>query len=54
MKQEQGITNFILEGHDLNALEFETYPTHCILGTDEADLIPELITYQNKPNFYTI
>lgn len=53
MKQEQGITNFILEGHDLNALEFESYPTHCILGTDEADLIPELITYQNKPNFYT-
>jgi nicotinamidase-related amidase len=53
MKKENGITNFILEGHDLNALEFETYPTHCILGTPEAELIPELITYQNNPNVYT-
>ena len=53
MERENGIVDFILEGHDLNALEFETYPTHCILGTDEAKLIPELITYQNNPNVYT-
>lgn len=53
METEKGITNFILEGHNENALEFETYPKHCILGTPEADLIPELITYQNNPNVYT-
>ena len=53
MATEKGITNFILEGHNNDALEFETYPKHCILGTPEADLIPELITYQNNPNVYT-
>ena len=53
MEAEKGITNFILEGHNNDALEFETYPKHCILGTPEADLIPELITYQNNPNVYT-
>lgn len=53
MKRENGIVDFILEGHDLDALEFQTYPEHCVLGTPEADLIPELITYQNNPNVYT-
>ena len=53
MEQEQGITDFILEGHGKDALEFESYPEHCVLGTPEADLIPELITYQNNPNVYT-
>lgn len=53
MEEEQGITDFILEGHGKDALEFESYPEHCVLGTPEADLIPELITYQNNPNVYT-
>lgn len=53
MEEEQGITDFILEGHGKDALEFESYPEHCVLGTKEADLIPELITYQNNPNVYT-
>ena len=53
MRKEKGIVNFILEGHNEDALEFKTYPKHCILGTEEADLIPELITYQDNPNTYT-
>jgi len=53
MRKEKGIVNFILEGHNEGALEFKTYPKHCVLGTEEADLIPELITYQNNPNAYT-
>ena len=53
VRNEGGIVNFILEGHDENALEFQTYPRHCVLGDKEADLIPELITEQNKPNTYT-
>ena len=53
MEREQGIVDFILEGHGKDALEFESYPEHCVLGTPEADLIPELITYQNNPNVYT-
>lgn len=53
MEKEQGITTFILEGHHEDALEFESYPKHCVLGTPEAELIPELITFQNNPNVYT-
>ena len=53
MKREKGITNFILEGHNEDALEFKTYPKHCVLGTEEAELIPELKTYQNNKNAYT-
>ena len=53
MEREKGITNFILEGHNEGAFEFENYPKHCVLGTDEAKLIPELIKYQNNPNVYT-
>lgn len=53
IRRENGIINFILEGHDKNALEFKTYPIHCVLGDKEADLIPELIIEQNNPNTYT-
>jgi len=38
--------NFILEGHDPKALEFKTYPEHCILGTPEAEVIKEFQKYQ--------
>ena len=40
-RKEEELVNFILEGHDKDALEFKTYPKHCVLGTDEALLIPE-------------
>lgn len=53
MRKEEGIVNFILEGHTEDALEFQSYPQHCVLGTPEADLIPQLITEQNKPDTYT-
>lgn len=53
MRIERGIVDFILEGHDKDALEFQTYPKHCILGEKESELIPQLITEQNKPNTYT-
>ena len=52
IRRENGQVNFILEGHKENALEFKTYPKHCVLGTPEADLIPELINEQNKTNTY--
>lgn len=45
--EEDEYTTYILEGHDKNAREFQTYPAHCILGTDEAELIPELKKYEN-------
>lgn len=53
VRNEKGIINFILEGHDKDALEFKSYPEHCIIGTSEADLIPELINEQTKNNTYT-
>ena len=45
--EENEYTTYILEGHDKDAREFQTYPAHCILGTDEAELIPELKKYEN-------
>lgn len=53
IRKEEGLVNFILEGHNLDALEFKTYPKHCVLGTDEAKLIPELIKEQDKENTKT-
>ena len=53
IRRENGQVNFILEGHKENALEFLTYPKHCVIGTPEADLIPELINEQSKVNTKT-
>lgn len=53
IRKENGLVNFILEGHNDDALEFKTYPKHCVLGTDEAKLIPELIKEQDKENTKT-
>lgn len=53
IRREKGVVNFILEGHDKDTLEFKTYPVHCIKGTDEALLIPELIGEQEKENTFT-
>ena len=52
-RREGGLVNFILEGHDKNATEFKKYPPHCIKGTPEAELIPELKIEQNKDNTRT-
>ena len=37
----------IQEGHSKNSKEFENFPEHCILGTEEAELIEELEPYKN-------
>lgn len=38
----------VQEGHDENSKEFENFPNHCILGTEEAELIDELMPYKNN------
>ena len=38
----------IQEGHSKESKEFENFPPHCILGTEEAEIIDELIPYKNK------
>ena len=53
IRREHGQINFVLEGHNVNALEFKSYPKHCIIGTKEAELIPELLPEQTKPNTHT-
>lgn len=52
-RDEDELVNFILEGHDEHATEFKKYPPHCIIGTKEADLIPEFVDEQDKPNTWT-
>ncbi len=44
-KEGQAI-NFVLEGHNEDATEFLTYPKHCVKGTKEAELIPELKKFE--------
>ena len=50
IRKEEGLVNFILEGHDPNALEFNAFPKHCVIGTEEADLIPQLVYEKDKEN----
>ena len=52
-REEDELVNFILENHDMNALEFVSYPEHCVEGTEEAKLIPEFQDEENKPNTRT-
>ena len=39
---------FICDNHDPDDLEFQMFPVHCVRGTGEADIIPELSGYQGE------
>ena len=52
-RKEKQLVNFVLEGHTTDSIEFDSYPSHCVLGTKEAELIPEFIDEQNKENTRT-
>jgi len=39
---------FICDDHDPNDLEFKMFPPHCIEGTVEAEVIPELARYPGE------
>jgi nicotinamidase-related amidase len=41
---ERGVTRFVLaqDTHDPNTPEFEAWPVHCMRGTDESRMVPEL------------
>ena len=43
---------FIKDNHEKDALEFNKYPIHCVIGTDEALLIDELQPYEQKGLVY--
>lgn len=52
-RKENQLVNFVLEGHTTDSIEFDSYPSHCVIGTKEAELIPEFIDEQNKENTRT-
>jgi len=39
---------FICDAHDPDDLEFEVFPVHCVRGTEEAEVIPELAQYAGE------
>ncbi len=53
-RRDEQLVNFIMEGHVEEATEFLTnqgaYPTHCVLGTGEAELIPQFKLEEEKEN----
>ena len=46
--QEENDIISIQEGHNKNSKEFKNFPKHCILGTEEAELIEELKPYESN------
>ena len=52
-RKEKELVNFVLEGHTPEAVEFNTYPVHCVKDTPEADLIDELKGEQTKDDTKT-
>ncbi len=49
-RREEQLVNFILEGHIEEAVEFLLYPSHCVLETEEAELIPQFKPEEDKEN----
>ncbi|MDF2674955.1 MAG: hypothetical protein K0R09_3223 [Clostridiales bacterium] len=46
---------FFLDNHDKDSQEFRYFPAHCIKGTEEAELIPELRTKNSEDdNIYYV
>ncbi len=41
---------FISDHHDPDDLEFQIFPVHCVKGTEEPDVIPELSEFVTKDN----
>ena len=39
---------FICDTHDPDDLEFEMFPVHCVRGTREAEVVPELSGYEGE------
>ena len=41
---------FISDHHDPDDLEFQVFPVHCVKGTEEPEVIPELAEFVNDFN----
>lgn len=49
-RKDDEFIGFVLDNHDKDAVEFQDYDPHCIKGTKEAELVPELKIEQDKDN----
>jgi nicotinamidase-related amidase len=51
-----GIRHFILpqDTHSENALEFSSFPPHCVRGTEESETVPELLNLPFSDRFLVI
>ncbi len=45
-------TIFIKDCHENDAIEFKSYPVHCLKGTSESELVEELREFENENNTY--
>ena len=41
---------FINDNHEVDDLEFNIFPVHCVKGTSEPDVIPELVSFITAQN----
>jgi len=51
LEENEGLA-FIKDNHELGCREFKRYPEHCVIGTDEADLVEEFIPYEKDALVY--
>ena len=54
--KEEGLTIFIKDTHDENAVEFKRFgkTKHCVRGTSEAELVDELKIFENNEDVISI
>lgn len=54
--KEEGLTIFIKDTHDDNAIEFKRFGNtkHCVRGTSEAELVDELKIFENNEDVISI
>ena len=52
MKEENQGVSFIKECHQEDSVEFKTFPRHCVEGTSEAMLVPELQLFEKDSLVY--
>ncbi|PXX79617.1 cysteine hydrolase family protein [Dielma fastidiosa] len=48
VREFDGDCYFIRDAHDRDAIEFKSFPSHCVKGTSESEVIDELRPYVKK------
>lgn len=51
LAKKEGLA-FIKDAHELDCREFERFPIHCVIGTEEAELVDELKPYEKEALVY--